>query len=154
VKGGASAIVSQKEVECSVPVITVKNSRQTLAKAAAAYYGHATQNFYLCGITGTNGKTTLTYLLEKLWTPEKSGVMGTINIRFKNKILPTSLTTPDAITVQKIFSQMAKSHVEFVAIEASSHALEQSRVSECEFDAAVFTNLSQDHLDYHGDMES
>jgi len=155
-KGGASAIVSQEKIDSSlsVPEITVKDIRAVLAKVAARFYGDPTQDFYLCGITGTNGKTTITYLLESMWGVRQTGVIGTINYRIGGDCFPSSLTTPDAITVQKIFSDMVKANISTATIEASSHALEQRRVHDCQFDSAVFTNLTQDHLDYHGDMET
>lgn len=156
VKGGASAIVQEVKEDKSVqiPQIQVSDARLVLAEAASRFYGHPTKDYYLCGITGTNGKTTLTYLLENIWSAKNTGVIGTVNYRYNNKIFPAPLTTPDSITMQKIFAEMSKEDMTTVVIEASSHALEQKRVHGCEIDSAVFTNLTQDHLDYHGDMES
>lgn len=155
VKRGASAVVCQSRIEnVGVPVIVATDARVALAVAAVEFYGHPTRDFYLCGVTGTNGKTTLTYLLEKLWSPVRTGVLGTVNFRYADQILPATHTTPDSLVLQSTFSQMKKSGVSHVAMEVSSHALEQKRALGCDFDSAVFTNLTQDHLDYHQNMES
>lgn len=153
-KGGASAVVSEDNRlgDSDSKVFIVENARQALSRAATAFYGCPSSSFYLNGVTGTNGKTTLTYLLERIWGLEKSGVMGTVNVRYAGQILPATHTTPDPIQIQKIFSTM-RDHVDKVSIEVSSHALDQERVGGCEFDSAVFTNLTQDHLDYHQSME-
>lgn len=145
VKRGASAIVSCADVA---------DVRVAFAKACAHFYGNPTNSLFLCGVTGTNGKTTLTYLLEKIWSPENSGVIGTVNVRYNNKIFPATHTTPDVVQLNNYFKDMKAEGISSVAIEVSSHALDQKRVHGCEFDAAVFTNLTQDHLDYHKDMES
>lgn len=155
VKRGASAIVCQLRLEnVGVPVVVVNDAREAFARASVEFYQCPTRDFYLCGITGTNGKTTLTYLLEKLWSPARTGVLGTVNFRYADQILPATHTTPDSLVLQSMFAQMKKSGVSRVAMEVSSHALEQKRVLDCDFDSAVFTNLTQDHLDYHHDMES
>lgn len=154
-KRGASVVICQSREEIfGVPVIVVKDAREALARAAVEFYGSPTQDFYLCGVTGTNGKTTLTYLLEKLWQPARVGVLGTVNFRYADQVLSATHTTPDSLVLQSMFSQMKKSNVSHVAMEVSSHALEQKRTLGCDFDSAVFTNLTQDHLDYHQDMES
>lgn len=156
VKGGASAVVfeSGEVLLNDVPVVRVKNIEKVLARAAAQFCGCPSHKFYLCGITGTNGKTTVTYLLEKIWGAHNSGVVGTINFRFAGRVFPATHTTPDALGLNRLFSQMAQTEVKRVAMEVSSHALEQGRSHGLDFDSAVFTNLTQDHLDYHGNMRA
>lgn len=155
-KGGASAVVLQDEPDPALAVCQVKvpDARLALAHAAAAFYQRPTRRFYLCGVTGTNGKTTVTYLLESIWSAQDTGVIGTVNYRYRDRSYPAGLTTPDTISIQKLFAEFAREGIGHVAIEASSHALEQKRVHAGDFDSAVFTNLTQDHLDYHGDMEA
>lgn len=114
----------------------------------------ASRSFFLAGITGTNGKTTLTYLLRHLWAPYKVGIIGTIQTLIGDTSMAATLTTPDAAALSVIFEKMKEAHVSHVALEVSSHALQQKRVHACDFDVAVFTNLTQDHLDYHRDMET
>lgn len=153
---GASAIVYQVEGRAhgSVPHFKVDDVRQTMAKVAARFYHEPSLKFYLCGVTGTNGKTTTTYLLEKIWFEEVIGVIGTINARYKKTILPATHTTPDVFSTQKIFSDMVQEGITAAVMEVSSHALEQKRVLSCHFDSVIFTNLTQDHLDYHKNMEA
>src|SRR5439155_1115836 len=109
----------------------------------------------LVGVTGTNGKTTTTYLLEAIWRAAgwRPGVVGTISYRFDGASQPAPLTTPDPIALQALLAEMRAAGTTHVALEVSSHALAQERVSGCRFDAAVFTNLPRDHLDFHGDLE-
>ncbi len=154
-KRGASAIVSHlTEIPgVDIQVITVADVSLSLALATARFFGMPTQKFFLCGVTGTNGKTTITYLLEKIWSPQKSGVIGTVNVRVAGKIFDATHTTPDSVALNGFFSEMVKVGVDSVAIEVSSHALTQKRAHGCAFNAAVFTNLTQDHLDYHENME-
>ncbi|MCP5464032.1 MAG: UDP-N-acetylmuramoyl-L-alanyl-D-glutamate--2,6-diaminopimelate ligase [Deltaproteobacteria bacterium] len=154
-KGGASAVVCQSELNqnLSVPVIQVENVREVYAKASAAFFNHPSKDLFVCGVTGTNGKTTITYFLEALWGKEQSGVFGTVNYRCKEFELAASHTTPDAFRLQGLLADMLKHGVKNIAMETSSHALEQCRVHAIDFDAAIFTNLSQDHLDYHKDLD-
>ena len=155
-KGGAVAIIHQTkdELNASIPHIHVADVRNVLAHAASRFFNNPSEQLYLCGITGTNGKTTLTYILEKFWEEKISGIIGTINFRYATHVLKAPNTTPDAITIQELLSQMVKCNVTHVAMEVSSHGLEQKRVVANHFNACVFTNLTQDHLDYHPDMES
>lgn len=154
---GASAIVAEKPVaELAIPVIIVRNTVKAVALLANAYYDNPTQELQLIGITGTNGKTSVTYLLDEIFqkNKQKTGVIGTIQMKILNKRIPVSNTTPEAAFLQKGFREMINSGVDTAIMEVSSHALEMGRVNGCDFDIAVFTNLSQDHLDYHADMES
>lgn len=154
---GAIAVVFEGEffdnIQCTQ--IRVSGARLALARLAAQYFVHPTKSFYLCGVTGTNGKTTLTYLLEALWrgAGKETGIVGTVTTRYRDQIIPSSQTTPESRDLQSLFSKMAKAGVERAAIEVSSHAVAQNRVEGCEFDSAIFTNLTQDHLDFHPTME-
>ncbi len=152
---GAAAILAEKELETAVPTVTVANTSRALAMLAAKFYDYPTTKFPLVGITGTNGKTTVTYLLESIFNQinRKTGVIGTIQMKIGEVVYPVKNTTPDALFLQKKFNQMAEQNVEAAIMEVSSHALDQGRVYGCDFDVAVFTNLSQDHLDYHKDMD-
>lgn len=153
---GATAIVSQRTVETTVPVIQVQNSRKALALIAARFYGHPSRHLHLTGITGTNGKTTVSYLVESILAQAgmSCGVIGTINYRYGGLVYPNPVTTPESLDLQHILAKMHQAGVSHVVMEVSSHALDLFRVAGCQFDVAVFTNLSQDHLDYHGDLET
>ena len=153
---GAAAVVAQKNPENFDRVILTHDSRLAMAGLAATFFGHPSKALVLVGITGTNGKTTTTWLLESIFTAcgFKVGVMGTINIRYNGQVFDTPVTTPDAIDLQKALSDMKAAGVTHVIMEVSSHGLDLRRVDFCHFDAAVFTNLSQDHLDHHKTMEA
>ena len=155
VEHGAVAIVAEREVEASVPTIIVPDTSRVLAMIAAKFYHDPTSQFSLIGVTGTNGKTTVTYLLEAIFNQfqKKTGVIGTIHLKIGDDAFPVKNTTPDALFLQQTFKKMVDQEVETGIMEVSSHALDLGRVYGCDFDIAVFTNLSQDHLDYHKDME-
>ncbi|CAH0346889.1 UDP-N-acetylmuramoyl-L-alanyl-D-glutamate--2,6-diaminopimelate ligase [Bacillus sp. CECT 9360] len=155
VKAGAAAVLAEREMSLSVPVIVVKDTQRAMAVLADALYGHPTQKLRLIGITGTNGKTTTSHLLEKIFhdADQKTGLIGTMYTKVGEKIYNTRNTTPDSATLQKVFHEMEESSVETAIMEVSSHALELGRIHGCDFDIAVFTNLTQDHLDFHGTME-
>src|SRR5262249_57366631 len=129
--------------------------RRVLGEAAARLAGDPSARFTLVGVPGTNGKTTTTYILEAIWRAAgfRPGVVGTIAYRFGTTSRSASLTTPDAPSLQRLFAAMAAEGTTHVAMEVSSHALAQERVAGARFDAAVFTNLTRDHLDFHGDLE-
>ncbi|MDQ0217176.1 UDP-N-acetylmuramoyl-L-alanyl-D-glutamate--2,6-diaminopimelate ligase [Peribacillus cavernae] len=156
VKTGAAAVLAQRPLALGVPVIVVKDTQRAMAVLADAFYGHPTQSLRLIGITGTNGKTTTSHLIEKIFydASQKTGLIGTMYTKVGNKIYNTRNTTPDSVTLQKAFHEMKECGVETAIMEVSSHALELGRVHGCDFDIAVFTNLTQDHLDFHGSMES
>lgn len=158
VQNGAVVVVTQREVENkynNVPIVVVENAFSTLAKLSSNFYDHPSKKVLLIGVTGTNGKTTVTYLLESIFSTAgyKTGVIGTINYRYNNKIMTANNTTPFSADLQKLLYEMVNSGVEVVIMEVSSHSLVQKRVEECEFDVAIFTNLSLEHLDYHNTME-
>ncbi len=140
-------------------LIEVADSRAAYARLAASFHGHPANRLKLIGITGTNGKTTITYLLEEALVSMgmSVGVIGTVNYRYtvagEKKILPSPHTTPDAMQLQGLLRTMADAGVLCVIMEVSSHALSQSRVGDILFDVAAFTNLTRDHLDYHKDMD-
>ncbi|RWZ60697.1 UDP-N-acetylmuramoyl-L-alanyl-D-glutamate--2,6-diaminopimelate ligase [Halobacillus fulvus] len=152
---GAVAIIAEQELDVSVPVIRVNDSRRALAQVASKFYHHPTSKLPVIGITGTNGKTTVAYLIDELFSHDhkKTAMIGTIQVKIGNRTLPVKNTTPDALTIQKYFHQMVEEKVEAAIMEVSSHALDQGRVFGCEFDVAVFTNLTRDHLDYHDGFE-
>lgn len=155
---GAVAIVAEKSSEGSVGTgawIQVSNARKDLGKVAALVNGNPTMNLTLIGITGTSGKTTLTYLLEEIIKTSggNPGVVGTVTYRWGGMEKPASRTTPEASDLQAVFEEMVLGGVTHAMIEASSHGLHLDRLDGCNFDLGVFTNLSQDHLDYHMDFE-
>jgi len=131
--------------------IKVKDTRSALAILADSFYRNPSSKIKVIGITGTNGKTTVTYLLEALLKEARSNpaVIGTVNYRYKNKIIPAKNTTPGPLELQSLLADMLKKEVDYVAMEVSSHALDQERVKGVDFHSAIFTNLTQDHLDYH-----
>lgn len=155
VANGAVAVVAEKPLELTVPVIIVKNTTRTMAILADCFYGQPTKRLKLVGITGTNGKTTISHLIEKMVRDnhQKPGIIGTMYTKIADTILETKNTTPDSVTLQKLFHRMVESDVETAIMEVSSHALELGRVHRCDYDIAIFTNLTQDHLDFHKTME-
>ncbi|MDD5236686.1 MAG: UDP-N-acetylmuramoyl-L-alanyl-D-glutamate--2,6-diaminopimelate ligase [Candidatus Omnitrophica bacterium] len=157
VKNGARLVIldaATEEVK-GITFIRVNDSRIALATLAADFYGYPSRKMKVLGITGTNGKTTITYLIEHILRQAgyKAGVIGTINYRFQNKVISAKNTTPGAEAIQSLLAQMYNEDIRYVAMEVSSHALDQGRVKGVDFSTAVFTNLTQDHLDYHKDME-
>ncbi|MDF2945887.1 MAG: UDP-N-acetylmuramyl-tripeptide synthetase [Bacillales bacterium] len=156
INAGAVAIVAEKKITANVPVIYVNNSIRAMAILADAFFGHPTKNLKLIGVTGTNGKTTTTQILSQIFEYYKKtvGSIGTLHIKIGEEIEEVKNTTPDSLTLQKTFKKMNDYNVEAAFIEVSSHALHLGRVHGCDFDIAVFTNLTQDHLDYHQTMEN
>lgn len=152
---GASAIISERPLEVSIPVILVSDTSRALSIVANHFYNHPTQKLNLVGVTGTNGKTTVTYLLEAIFKKHnnKTGLIGTIQMKIGDDVFEAKNTTPDSLSLQRSFHQMVSQNVKTALMEVSSHALDLGRVYGCDFDIAVFTNLSQDHLDYHSSMD-
>lgn len=155
IKRGAKVIVSARPVNVDVTNVVVENTGAALAKISAAFFRHPTKKMRTFGVTGTNGKTTITYLMEAILKEagRKPGVIGTVNFRYAGKEFPSVNTTPMAYDLQKIFADMLAHKITDVVMEVSSHALHQERVRAIEFDSAIFTNLTQDHLDYHKGFE-
>jgi UDP-N-acetylmuramoyl-L-alanyl-D-glutamate--2,6-diaminopimelate ligase len=175
IERGAEAVVLEEEIKiptagaglarlkkgaansAPVPVtmIFVPNSRQALAKISSNSYGDPSSRVRLLGITGTNGKTTTTYLLESIFKKAgwAVGVIGTINYRFGGKTTPAPNTTPESLDLQRILWEMSREGASHVIMEVSSHGLDLDRVFGCQFDGVVFTNLTSEHLDYHKTLE-
>lgn len=155
VQKGATLIVASEPIEVAVPVIYVNDTMKAMAILAATFYHHPSQDLRVIGVTGTNGKTTVTHLLDYIFHDhkEKTGVIGTMYRRIGSKVYETKNTTPDSITLQKTLREMQDSGVATCSMEVSSHSLVQGRVWGTDFDIAIFTNLSQDHLEYHHTME-
>ncbi|MDQ2659823.1 MAG: UDP-N-acetylmuramoyl-L-alanyl-D-glutamate--2,6-diaminopimelate ligase [Verrucomicrobiota bacterium] len=156
IEKGASVIVS--EDECRQPRATcvqVANSRSALADLAAAFYERPTRRLKMAAVTGTNGKTTTTFLIKHICEKAgmRCGLIGTVRYEIGERVLPAVRTTPEALEVQELLTQMVNAGCKAVAMEVSSHALAQDRTRGLEWDVAVFTNLTQDHLDFHGTME-
>lgn len=153
-RGAAAALVETPRPDLAgLCQVVVPDSRQALGLLAAAFHGQPSRRQTLVGVTGTNGKTTTTYLTEAVLARRGSvGVIGTVEIRYGKNRRPAAMTTPDPIELQAILADMLAQEVNQVVMEVSSHALDQGRVAGCAFDAAIFTNLTRDHLDYHGDM--
>jgi UDP-N-acetylmuramoyl-L-alanyl-D-glutamate--2,6-diaminopimelate ligase len=153
-KGALAALVEQR-VDAPIVQIEVPSARRALALLAARFYGTPSRALTLVGITGTNGKTTVSYLVEAVLAQRgPAGLLGTVEQRHPGGRKPSAMTTPESVDLQAALAEMHAAGVKGVAMEVSSHALEQDRVAGCLFNAAVFTNLSRDHLDYHGDMEA
>jgi len=157
VSRGSKFILCEKEVEVppGVTTIRVRDVRETMGKLAKRFYGDPSSRLCLVGVTGTNGKTTLSYLLESIFQQAgfKTGVLGTVNYRYGGEILPAPNTTPESLDMHRILHEMVLMGVTHCVAEVSSHALALKRVDECDFDLGIFTNLSRDHLDFHRDME-
>ncbi|MFC1824660.1 UDP-N-acetylmuramoyl-L-alanyl-D-glutamate--2,6-diaminopimelate ligase, partial [Thermodesulfobacteriota bacterium] len=154
---GAAALVAEDflDIREDIPKIRVPDSREALSKMAAQFYQHPYSNLNLIGITGTNGKTTTSYVLESILSAagKRPGIIGTINYHFKGNALPAPVTTPESLDLMHILRKMADGDVSDVIMEVSSHALDQGRTNDCPFKLAIFTNFSRDHLDYHHTME-
>ena len=155
VKNGAAAILAERPIALDVPVILVKDTTRAMAVLADTFYGQPTKKLHLIGITGTNGKTTTSHLIEKIMVDagQRTGLIGTMYTKIAEEIIETKNTTPESLTLQKTFQQMVDRGVETAVMEVSSHALDLGRVHGCDYDVAVFTNLTQDHLDYHKTMD-
>ncbi len=154
---GAALVVTEGAAlpELAVPQVVVPSARVALARLADAYHGHPSRDLTLVGITGTNGKTTTSYLVDALLRSQglATGIIGTIQYVLGDERRPAGQTTPDALELQSMLALMRAGGVRGVAMEVSSHALALARVDGLEFDVAVFTNLTQDHLDFHRTLE-
>lgn len=155
VASGAVAVICRKPTTADAAVIRVADPRATLARISCRFFGRPADRLTLVGVTGTSGKTTVTYLLERILEKAgyRPGVVGTINYRYAGRVFANPVTTPESLELQAIMRQMADAGTTHVVMEVSSHALDLHRVDGCRFDVAVFTNLSHDHLDHHGSME-
>lgn len=165
VKKGARAVIVQdsyfsrqqnkSQLPKEITTIVVNDSRMALAKIAREFFGDPSRQIKVVGITGTNGKTTISYLIEAILKEAgfSPAVIGTIEYRFKDKAVPSLNTTPGPLEIQSILSGMLKDGADYVAMEVSSHALDQGRTEGLNFHSAIFTNITQDHLDYHKTKE-
>ncbi len=167
ISNGAKVIVVEDDNAIPDPLcmhtgtvkVVVSNSRKALAQIAANYYGHPASKMTMIGVTGTNGKTTTTFLIKQMLegvsqsTVGKVGLIGTVEYAIGDEKLPATHTTPESLEMQQLFAQMVLKGCTHCVMEVSSHALHQYRVSGIPFSAAVFSNLTQDHLDYHGTMD-
>ena len=159
VAAGAAAVVVSDAAKAGaagqVPVLLVGNPRQALPLLAARWFGEPSRSLRLVGITGTNGKTTTCYLLDQLFMAAglRTVLAGTVETRVAGEVRPATTTTPDPLTLQKLWREAVDRGVTVGTMEVSSHALDQHRTAGTRFETAVFTNLTQDHLDYHHDLE-
>ncbi|MDR3053151.1 MAG: UDP-N-acetylmuramoyl-L-alanyl-D-glutamate--2,6-diaminopimelate ligase [Coriobacteriales bacterium] len=157
---GAVALAVQHPVAVDLPQVTLANTRLSLALSSSALFDQPSRSLSVVGITGTNGKTTTSYLVDWILrqafktTGEKTGLIGTVETRIGSTVLPSEHTTPESYDLQKLLSRMQRSGLTHVTMEVSSHAIALDRVAGTEFAVVAFSNLTQDHLDFHPDMES
>ncbi len=154
---GAAVIVTAKRPEIDVPYVLVDNDRLALARMGANLYGHPSKDMTMIGVTGTNGKTSVTLLLKQVierCMGEKVGLVGTIENQIGSQVLATDRTTPESIQLQELFAQMRDAGCKYVVMEVSSHAIALHRVEGIHFEVGAFTNLTEDHLDFHKTMEN
>ncbi len=158
VERGAVAVVCDRSrvVSGRVTRVWVPDVRDAMAALSRTFYEHPSSRLKVIGVTGTNGKTTVAFMVKAILEAagHKSGLMGTVRYEIGDRIFPAQRTTPESIEVQQLMSQMLKSGCDGCVMEVSSHALDQKRVLGVEFDVVIFTNLTRDHLDYHGTMEN
>ena len=164
IEHGAKVVVLENEtawpdsyfMHSGVVKIIVPDSRKALATLSANYFEHPSRSMKLVGVTGTNGKTTTTNLVQSICETAglKTGLIGTIEYRIGDDVIPATHTTPESLELNELFARMLKQGCSAVTMEVSSHALHQSRAHGLDFDTVVFTNLTQDHLDYHGTMDA
>lgn len=157
-RGAAAAVVErfQDSLAGRLTQVRVPQAREAMASLASRFYGEPAKHLRLVGITGTNGKTTTAHLLGAILEAagHRVGVLGTIAYRWKEQLLPAPNTTPDSVELHRLLARMKQDGVSHVVMEVTSHALSQKRVLGCKFQVGVFTNLTRDHLDYHGTMEA
>lgn len=156
VAAGAVAVVAERDLSLPVPVVTVDDCRDALAYASDMFYDHPSKKFRLIGVTGTNGKTTTTFLVKYILEEAgfKVGLIGTNKNMIGDREIPAERTTPESLELNALFAEMASEGVDYTIMEVSSHSLSLSRVAYCEFDVGAYTNLTQDHLDFHETMEN
>ena len=159
VRQGAVAVIAEEsavvEALPDTPVIRVPDSRKALARLAAKFFGYPSRRIKLVGITGTKGKTTTSYLARSIIEAagHQAGLIGTIDYRIGDRVYPAPNTTPESLDLQALFAEMAERGAGYCVLEVSSHALALGRTDECVFEAAAFTNLAHEHLDFHKTMD-
>src|SRR5438045_2097619 len=155
-KGAAVIVADRAEKQSRATCVVVENTRSVMADLAARFYNFPARKLKLAAVTGTNGKTTTTFLIKHIC--EKAGtrcrLLGTVRYEVGERVLPAARTTPASLELQELLAMMVNAGCKAAAMEVSSHALAQERTRGLEFDVAVFTNLTQDHLDFHGTMEN
>ena len=156
--GAAALLVEQLPAEpdgLPIPCVQIPDTRRALAPISARFFGYPARELDLIGVTGTNGKTSTTYLVESILARagHRVGLVGTVEIRYAAHRQTTVNTTPESLELQRTLRMMRNEQIDSVVMEVSSHGLELGRVEGCAFRVAAFTNLSQDHLDFHGDMK-
>lgn len=156
VQAGASALVVERPLPLDVPQLLVRSVREAESYIAAAFYGNPAEKLHIVGLTGTKGKTTTSFLIKSVLEEagHMTGLIGTVCSMIGDERLPSTLTTPDPVEFHRLLRLMLDKGVEYVIMEVSAHALDMDRVAGITFDAGVFTNFSQDHLDYFGTMEN
>jgi UDP-N-acetylmuramoyl-L-alanyl-D-glutamate--2,6-diaminopimelate ligase len=152
---GAAAVICERDLGLGDRQLIVENSRKAYGQLCSAWFGHPEKKMKMIGVTGTNGKTTITNVIKNILmsSGHKTGLVGTIRNEIGDEVLHTENTTPMAYELMELFDKMVKAGCEYVVMEVSSFGLVQNRIGSSWFDIAVFTNLTQDHLDYHKDME-
>ncbi|GAB2542973.1 UDP-N-acetylmuramoyl-L-alanyl-D-glutamate--2,6-diaminopimelate ligase [Gracilibacillus alcaliphilus] len=155
VQNGAAVIVAQKPVDVEVPVVLVPDTQRALALLANSFYQHPSRQLKVIGVTGTNGKTSVTHIIDEIhrYAKQRTAMIGTIQMTMDQEVYPVKNTTPDSLFLQKNLALMVEKDIDVMSMEVSSHALDLGRVHGVDIDIAVFTNLSQDHLDYHQTMD-
>lgn len=153
---GAAAVICESAQNCPVPCAVVSDGRAAMAPVARCFYGYADKKLKLVAVTGTNGKTTVTYMLKSIFDKNrnKTGIIGTLGVAYGDIFISPELTTPDPIFLHAIFADMVKKGVEYVFMEVSAHALYFDKINGLHFAAGIFTNCTQDHLDFFKDMKS
>src|SRR4030095_15055103 len=157
IEKGASVIVAEREEKNPrVTCLVVENTRTALADLSATFYGHPGRRLKLAAVTGTNGKTTTTFLIKHICERAglRCGLIGTVRYEIGERMLPAIRTTPESLDLQELLAQIVNAGCKEAAMEVSSHALAQDRTRGLEWNVAIFTNLTQDHLDFHGTMKS
>jgi UDP-N-acetylmuramoyl-L-alanyl-D-glutamate--2,6-diaminopimelate ligase len=156
IRSGAAALVVERWLDLDAAQILVPSVRQAMGPMSAVVLGEPARSMTIVGVTGTNGKTTIVHLLDAVFRAagHRTGAIGTVGAHVAGEPVPIARTTPEAPDLHRLLRRMRDAGVTMVAMEVSSHALDQGRVGGLRFDAAIFTNLSQDHLDHHGSMES
>src|SRR6266542_2286915 len=157
IEKGASVIVTEREEKTPrATCLVVENTRAALADFSATFYGHPARKLNLAAVTGTNGKTTTTFLIKHICenAGSRCGLIGTVRYEIGERILPAIRTTPESLDLQELLAQIANAGCKAAVMEVSSHALAQERTRGIDWNVAIFTNLTQDHLDFHGTMEN
>ena len=152
---GAAVVIAERDLGLKNQIV-VENTHEEFARLSAKWFGNPSKKLKLIGVTGTNGKTSTTYMIKQILETlgHKVGLIGTIQNMIGDEVIPTSNTTPNAYDLNALFADMVEKGCDYAVMEVSSHALDQCRVYELDFEAAIFTNLTQDHLDYHITMET